>query len=172
MEAYWKEWNSLEDKGVWRWSTLCEWSDVSREARNTGTEIHLAFLFGFMLEKGAEFEPGDPRRKFKYRIVLRGDDVKNQSFEVALFQEMATTPTTLQASRYCDLHSLFLGNSVDGRDVVQAYLLAPMEGPPTFIVLPKELWTPQMHKMRRPVVLLEKALYAPPPCRSLLAEIL
>ena len=58
--------------------------------------------------------------------------------------------------------SCFPDSCVDGRDVEQAYWLAPMEGPPTYIVLPKELWTPIMHKMHRPVVLLEKALYGHP----------
>ena len=41
MEAYWKEWKNLETKGVWRWDTLAEWSDVSKEARASGAEIHI-----------------------------------------------------------------------------------------------------------------------------------
>ena len=56
-----------------------------------------------------------------------------------MFQEMATTPTTLEASRYSDLLGCFPGNSVEGRDVEQAYLQADMEVTPTYIVLPKEL---------------------------------
>ena len=52
----------------------------------------------------------------------------NQSFEGGLFQEMATTPTTLEASRYCDLMSVFPDHASQLRDVQQAYLLAPMEG--------------------------------------------
>ena len=74
-----------------------------------------------------------------------------------MFQEMATTPTTLEASRYSDLLACFPNNSVDGRDVQQAYLQADMEGTPTYIVLPKELWT-AMHKMKFPVSRLRKAL--------------
>ncbi len=103
------------------------------------------------------------RRVFKYRVVLRGEDVRNQSFEVALFQEMVTTPTTLEASRYCDLQSLFPCCSVDGRNVEQAYLLVPMERPATYIVLLYlRRWTETIHRMRRPVVLLERALYGQP----------
>ena len=34
-----------------------------------------------------------------------------------------------------------------------------MEGPPTYVMFPKKLWTPEMHKMKFPVVFLEKALY-------------
>ena len=159
MAAYWKEWMNLEKRKVWRWETLTEWDVVSAEARRNGEEIHLGFLFGLMVEKGSEFPEGDVRRYYKYRIVFRGNDVKDQNWEVAMFQEMATTPTTLEASRYSDLLSCFPGNSVEGRDVEQAYLQADMEGTPTYIVLPKELWTPEMFKMRCPVFRLEKALY-------------
>ena len=162
LDAYWKEWTNLESKAVYCYSTTCEWSKVSREARDQGKEVHLAFLFGFMVQKGAEYEPGDPRKKYKYRVVLRGNDIKDQSFEVALFQEMATTPTTLEASRFCDLLGLLPGNATQGRDVEQAYLLAKMKGPATYVMLPKELWSDQMHYMRMPVVLLERALYGHP----------
>ena len=144
---------------MWRWETLREWDDVSAEARANGEEIHLGFLFGLMVEKGSEFDEGDVRRYYKYRIVFRGNDVKDQNWEVALFQEMATTLTTLEASRYSTFLGCLPGNSVEGRDVEQAYVQADMEGTPTYIVLPKELWTPEMHKMRCPVFRLEKALY-------------
>ena len=142
-----------------RKETLVELDTVSAEARRGGKEIHFGYLIGFMVEKGSEYPDGDIRKQYKYRIVFRGNDVKDQSWEVAMFQEMATTPTTLEASRYADLLSMMPGNIVEGRDVAQAYLQAEMEGPATYVVLPKELWTPEMHKMRCPVLLLEKALY-------------
>ena len=70
-----------------------------------------------MVEKGSKFSEGDKRRYFKYRIVFRGNDVKDQNWDVAMFQELATTPTTLEASRYSDLLSCLPGNGVEGRDV-------------------------------------------------------
>ena len=106
MEAYWNEWANLECKGVYRWDTLTEWWKVSKEAREAGKEGHIAFVFGFMVEKDSEYLDGDPRKKIKYRVVLRGNDIKDQSFEVALVQDMATTPTTLEALRFCDLLGL------------------------------------------------------------------
>lgn len=137
MEAYWKECNNLESKEVFQYESLAEWDDASRQARIKGEEIHFGYLFGFMVEKRAEYLEGDPMRKFKYRIVFRGNDVKDQNWDVALFQEMASTPTTLEASRYSDLFSMFEGNSMEGRDVEQAYLQAKLEGPATYIQLPK-----------------------------------
>lgn len=112
---------------MYRWERLVEWSHVSREARSQNAEVHLASLFGFMVENGAEYDPGDPCKKFKYRVVLRGNDIKDQSFEVALFQEMATAPTSPEASRFTDLVGLLEGEITEGRDVEQAYLLADME---------------------------------------------
>ena len=54
------------------------------------------------------------------------------------------------------------GNATEGRDVEQAYLLADMKGPATYIVLPSEVWTSAMWQMHRPVFLLERALYGHP----------
>ena len=132
MGAYWKEWENLEKRKIWEWESLREWDDVSAEARDNNQEIHLGFLFGLMVEKGSEFtDEDDERRYFKCRVVFRGNDVKDQNWEVAMFQEIATTLTTLEASRYSDLLATFPGNSVEGRDVEQAYLQADFEGPPT-----------------------------------------
>lgn len=101
MAAYWKECKNLEAQATWRWEAVSEWSDVQREAKTTGTDIHLGYLFGFMAIKGDEFPEGDPRREYKYRAVFHANDIKDQSWEATLFQEMASTPTTLEAAKYC-----------------------------------------------------------------------
>ena len=50
-------------------------------------------------------------------------------------------------------------NTIQVRDVEQAYLQAEMRGPKTYIMLPQELWTEDMRRIKCPVVLLERALY-------------
>ena len=123
-----------------------------------------------MVEKGSEFPLGDERRYFKYRVVFQGNQVKDQNWEVAMFQETASTPSTLEASRIADIYSCFVGSETDSagspikhtmqsRDVEQAYLQADLEGSDTYIMLPYELWTPEMKEMKCPVFKLEKALY-------------
>merc|ERR1711965_220814 len=159
MEAYWKEWKNLERKGVWRWETLCEWDDVAEEARRMGKEINFGYLFGLMVEKGSEYPEEDVRRYYKYRVVFQGNKAKDQNWNVALYNEHACVPATLEASRIADIYSCFPGHTIEGRDVEQAYLSAEMEGTPTYIMLPQELWTPEMYKMKMPVFRLEKALY-------------
>ena len=159
MQAYWKEWDNLERKGVWNWDILAEWDDVAEQARRDQSEIHFGYLFGIMVEKGSEFPVGDERRYFKYRVVFQGNQVKDQNWEVAMFNGMASTPATLEASRIADIYSCFKGHSMQSRDVEQAYLQAKMEGPPVYIMLPRELWTEKMKGMRCPVFKLERALY-------------
>jgi hypothetical protein len=162
MEAYWKEWENLEKRQTWSWDTLTEWDSVASQAKQDDKEIHFGYLFGIMVEKGSEFEPGDPRRYFKFRVVFQGNNVKDQDWQVALFNEMASTPATLEASRISDIYGSFDGHSIQTRDVEQAYLQAKLEGPATYIMLPEELWTPDMYKMKCPVFKLEKALYGHP----------
>ena len=169
MDAYWKEWNNLERKGVWRWDELTNWDDAVRYHKANpheeyGTEVHFGYLFGIMVEKGAEFEVGDPRRYFKYRVVFQGNNVKDQNWQVALFNEMQSTPATLEANRVADIYSCMRQpdgskHTVETRDVEQAYLQAEMRGPPVYIMLPEELWTGKMWTMDCPVFRLHKALY-------------
>ncbi len=113
----------------------------------------LGVLLGRRVDTGSEYHVGDLRRCWKYRVVFRGNDVNEQDWNVALFQEMASTPTTLKASRYSDFDSLVdPSHSSESRDVQQAYLQAELSGSPTYICLPKELWSATMHKMKCPVV--------------------
>ena len=142
MDACWKEWKNLESREVWKSEDCVEWLEVSNAAIAKGEEAHVGILFGIIVEEGSEFLEGDPRRYFKYRVVFRGNDVKDQNWDVAVCQETATTPTTLEASRYSDLLICLLGNSVQGRDAQQAYLQAEIEGTPNYVVLPPELWMP------------------------------
>lgn len=81
---------------MFRYETLSEWSELSSQARGNGEEIHFGFLFGLLVEKkGAEFPVGDERRKFKYRIVFRGNDVKDQSWEVVFSGDGIDTDDTI-----------------------------------------------------------------------------
>ena len=54
-------------------------------------------------------------RKFKGRGVLLGNQVKNQSFEAAMFQDLGNSPASFEASRWAD----FLGCH-DGWDAQMA----------------------------------------------------
>ena len=114
VEAYWKEWQNLEQKKVWKWETLTEWDDVVQYYNSKREEVHFGYLFGFMVIKGDEFPEGDPRRRYKYRIVFQGSNVKEQDWQVALFQEMTATPATLEAARVGQGYALFPNHTIQG----------------------------------------------------------
>ena len=76
-----------------------------------------------------------------------------------MLSEIKSTLTNVEGSRVHDACSCFPCNTIQGRDVEQAYLNAELGGPPTHVSLPGELWTPEMFKMKNPVVELEKAIY-------------
>ena len=91
--------------------------------------------------------------------MLSSRVTKLQNWDAALLNEMVSTTPTLEAPRATDMYSCFEGNAVQVRDVEQAYLQAEMEGPPVYVQLPEDLWTPRMCNMLCPVVRLKKALY-------------
>ena len=57
--------------------------EVIDEARTTGAEVHLASLMDICHLKNAELEA--KHQKYKGRIVLRGDIVKDDSGSYAVF---------------------------------------------------------------------------------------
>ena len=43
-------------------------------------------------EEGSELKPEDTRRKFKGRVVFLGNNVKDQNWDFAVFQELSRIP--------------------------------------------------------------------------------
>ena len=76
QEAVAKEWKRLWQKGAFEAYSafdVREWSDVAREARVTGKEVHMGIVFGIMVQKHAELPDSDERKQFKYRVVFQGN---------------------------------------------------------------------------------------------------
>ncbi len=164
MDAYHAEWNRLREKHVWGEENVMEWDDFVRDARRSNEEAHLAYVMGLATEKGSELHRDDPNRKYKYRVVFRGDNVKNQNWEAVMFQDMGSSPATMEAAKMADAIGCAPGNIVMQADAVQAYIQAELQGPPTWVALPKDAWPQKWHddKLRKPVCRLKKALYGHP----------
>ena len=54
------------------------------------------------MEKNAELEASDPARKFKGRVVFQGNRVVDQNYDAAIFQDLGSTPATMEASKMAD----------------------------------------------------------------------
>ncbi|MCP4242456.1 MAG: hypothetical protein GY772_18020, partial [bacterium] len=96
--AVMKEWEMLRKIGTWDEATVREWRDVAREARRTGEKMHVGRIFTLCFEKNQELEVGSPARKFKGRVVFRGNDVRDENWEAAMFEELSSNPATMEAA--------------------------------------------------------------------------
>ena len=159
-----KEWLGQHSAGVYDFSGVREYDDVVREAKANKSEVHMARVHGICVEKNYQLPAGSPSRKFKGRGVLLGNQVKNQFWEAAFFQDLGNSPATFEASRWADFYGCLPGHNVKLADAIQAYIQAKLTGPPCWVELPEDAWPDDVNfkKFRRPVVRLVKALYGHP----------
>ena len=163
-EAMLKEWKGLRDQEVFDFSMVREYDEVVAEAKKNKKEVHMARVHGICVEKNYQLPEGNPGRKFKGRGVLLGNQVKNQHWEAAFFQDLGNSPASFEASRWADFFGCLPGHSVKLADAIQAYIQAKLKGPLCCVELPTDAWPPEIQywKFRRPVVRLDKALYGHP----------
>ena len=64
--------------------------EVQADAKRRGITVHFARIFDLCVEKGSELRIGHPERKFKGRAVLQGDQVRDQHWDVAMFQDLSS----------------------------------------------------------------------------------
>ena len=160
------EWKKLRDKYVWDEDikNVRDWSDVAREARDKGIDVHLGWLFGICVEKGSELEENNPNRKYKGRVVFQGNRVINQNWEAAMFQDMGSSPATMDASRAADCWGCCPNHDIEMADAEQAYVQAPLRGTETWVALPDDQIPAEWWKLgfKRPVCRLKRALHGHP----------
>ena len=130
LAALKKEWDRLRAIGTWDESKVREWKDVRLEADRSGQDVHIAPIFDICVEKNSELAEDNPQRKYKGRVVLGGNNVKDQNWEAAMFQEMSSCPTTMEAAKAADCYGLMPGNDVMQADADMAYTQALLGGTP------------------------------------------
>ena len=82
---------------------------------------------------------------------------------MAIFQELASQPATLEASCAADAYGCLEGHTIEQADAEQAYVQAVMKGTPTYVRLPRHQWPEGWdQKYIDPVVPLKLALYGNP----------
>ena len=127
------EWLWQHKQGVYDFSIVREYDDVVAEAKREGKEVHMARVHGICVEKNYQLPKGSPGRKFKGRGVLLGNQVKNQHWEAAFFQDLGNSPATFEASRWADFYGCIPGHNVKLADAIQAYIQARLTGPPCWV---------------------------------------
>ena len=77
------------------------------EARTKGAEVHFASLMDMCHLKNAELET--KHQKYKGRVVLRGDTVKDDSGSYAVFTEQGSSASQMTAAKVMDIISRLPG---------------------------------------------------------------
>ena len=115
--------------------------------------------------KNAELE--EKHQKYKGRVVLRGDIVKDDSGSYAVFTEQGSSASQMTAVKIMDIISRLLGCDGQAADAVSACTQVKMEDAPKLlkiprIRLPRHKWPKSWSSMEDPVVPLERNLYGHP----------
>ena len=69
-------------------------------------------MFDFVVEKKPELDEHDTALKMKGRVVFQGNNVHDQNWDVAMFQELSSCPARLEAAKAADAYGLCPGNAV------------------------------------------------------------
>ena len=72
---------------------------VEREAKASGSEVNFGRVHELCFETNPDPAPDNPARKFKGRVVFLGNQVRDQNWEMAMFQELGGNPATMGASK-------------------------------------------------------------------------
>ena len=167
-----KEWEKLEKISAWNLTKVRSKKEVIDEARTSGATVHFASLMDICHLKNAELEA--KHQKYKGRVVLRGDIVKDDSGSYAVFTEQGSSASHMTAAKNHGYHlqiarfrwtssrrSIGLYPSENGR-CSQIIENSKSECPDIWIRLPRHKWPKSWSSMEDPVVPLERNLYGHP----------
>ena len=120
-----KEWDKLEKISAWNLTKVISKKNVIDEARASGTTVHFASLMDICHLKNAELEA--KHQKYKGRVVLCGDIVKDDSGSIAVFTEQGSSASHMTAAKTMDIISRLLGCDGQAADAASAYTQVKME---------------------------------------------
>ena len=164
-----KEWEKLEKISAWNLTKVRRKTEVIDETRTKGAKGHFASLMDICHLKNAELEA--KHQKYKGRVVLRGDIVKDDSGSYAIFTEQGSSVSQMTAAKVMDIMSRLPGCAGQAADAVSACTQVKMEDahklskipksecPDIWIRLPRHKWPKSWSSIEDPVVPLERNLY-------------
>ena len=113
---------------AWNLTKVKSEKKVIDEARTSGATVHFASLMDICHLKNAELEA--KHQKYKGRVVLRGDIVKDDSGSYAVFTEQGSSASQMTAAKVMDIISRLPGCDGQAADAVSAYTQVEMEDAP------------------------------------------
>ena len=167
-----KEWEKLEKISAWNLTEVRSKKQVIDEARTSGATVHFASLMDICHLKNAELEA--KHQKYKGRVVLRGDFVKDDAGSYAVFTEQGSSASQMTAAKIMEKYIQIAGLrwTSSGRsvgvypskmeDAHKLLKIPKSECPDIWIRLPRHKWPKSWSSMEDPVVPLERNLYGHP----------
>ena len=111
-----KQWEKMEKISAWYLTKVRSKKEVIDEAMTSGAKVHFASLMDICHLKNAELEA--KHQKYKGRVVLRGDIVKDDSGSHAVFTEQGSSVSQMTAAKVMDITSRLPGCSGQAADAV------------------------------------------------------
>ena len=130
-----KEWEKLEKIPAWDLTKVRSTKGVIDEARTKGAKVHFASLMDICHLKIAELEV--KHQKYRGRVVLQGDIVKDDSGSYAVFTEQGSSASQMTAAKVMDIISRLPGCSGQAAAAVSAYTQENMEDAPKLLKIQK-----------------------------------
>jgi len=119
------EWHKLEvTQQAWDKSTVMSKKDVIANAVKKGKKVYFGSLMDLCHEKHSELEKH--LRKYKGRVVFRGDQVRDESGFFAVFSEQGTSASHQSGAKLLDAIARMPGCDGGDSDAVGAYTQCPL----------------------------------------------
>ena len=170
----------MEKISAWNLTTVRSKKEVIDEARTTGAKVHFASLMNICPLKNAELEA--KHQKYKGRVVLRGDIVKDDSGSYAVFTEQGSSASQMTAAKIMDIISRLPGCDGQAAEAVSAYTQVKWKMLTNYFKFPnrsvqtfgfrliRHKWPKSWSSMEDPVVPLERNLYGHPFRRTIMGK--
>ena len=131
-----KNGKKLEKIPAWDMTKVRSKSEMIDEARTKGAKVHFASLMDICHLKNAELET--KHQKYKGRVVLRSDYVKDDSGSHAVFAEQGSSASQVTAAKAMDIISRLSGCAGQAADAESAYTQVKMEDAPSLLKIPNQ----------------------------------
>ena len=142
---------------------MTERDSLLQQAIKNQEKIHVGDLLGICSIKHSELP--EEMWKYKGRWCFRAPTTRDEVGGHAIFQEMASKPTTITATNVNIMYGCLPGHKTTVADAVRAYVQSLLKSKHrTYVKIPRHLWPASWHKkgFKNPVCLLVRALYGHP----------
>ncbi len=143
QDAMDEEFAKLDRKTTFDWDSVQEWARIAARARRTNRKVHVGRVFGICVEKGYELPNGSEGHRYKGGYICQGNDVKDEYSDVAVFQDLSSSPANMEGAKAVCAYGCLEGHVTKQSDACQAYVQTNLKSnAEPWVELPKD-WRPK-----------------------------